>query len=217
MSDYFVHESAYVDDGAKVGSGTRIWHFSHVMSGAIIGERCSFGQNCVVSPGVTIGSNVKVQNNVSIYEGTEIEDDVFLGPSCVLTNVTNPRSQVLRKALYEKTLLRRGCSIGANATIVCGITIGRYSFIAAGAVVSKDVPDYALMVGVPARQKGWMSRHGHLLKSPSDGDVMICPESGLRYEEKSGCLRCIDLDEEAPLPAEMAIGKEFYDVLKWSV
>ena len=147
MSDYFVHEFSCVDEGAQVGKGTKIWHFSHVLSGAKIGERCSFGQNCCVSSGVIIGDNVKVQNNVSIYEGTTIEDDVFLGPSCVLTNVTNPRSQVVRRSLYEKTLLRRGCSIGANATIVCGISIGRYAFIAAGAVAAKDVPDYALMVG----------------------------------------------------------------------
>lgn len=215
--DYFVHQSSYVDEGAQVGAGTKIWHFSHVMSGASIGERCSFGQNCVVSPGVVIGSNVKVQNNVSIYEGTVIEDDVFLGPSCVLTNVTNPRSQVLRRSLYEKTLLRRGCSIGANATVVCGITLGRYAFVAAGAVVAKDVPDYALMVGVPARQKGWMSRHGHLLKNPDATGVMTCPESGLRYHEKEpGTLRCLDLDEDAPLPEEMAVGKEFYDSLKGS-
>lgn len=215
MSDYFVHESSYIDEGAVVGAGTKIWHFSHVMSGAIIGERCNFGQNCVVSPGVIVGSNVKVQNNVSIYEGTIIEDDVFLGPSCVLTNVTNPRSQVLRRSLYEKTLLKRGCSIGANATIVCGITIGRYAFVAAGAVVSKDVPDYALIVGVPGRQKGWMSRHGHLLKNRDAEGIYTCPESGLRYKENElGMLRCIDLDEEAPLPPEMAIGKEFYDNLK---
>jgi UDP-2-acetamido-3-amino-2,3-dideoxy-glucuronate N-acetyltransferase len=213
--DFFAHESSYVDNGAVVGNGTKIWHFSHVMSGARIGERCSFGQNVCVSPGVDIGNNVKVQNNVSIYEGTIIEDDVFLGPSCVLTNVTNPRSQVLRRSLYEKTLLRRGCSVGANATIVCGITIGRYAFIAAGAVVSKDVPDYALMVGVPARQKGWMSRHGHLLKQCNAEGVFTCPESGLRYTENSpGVLKCMDIDEEAPLPEEMAIGKILYDELK---
>lgn len=219
--DHFVHESSYVDEGAQVGAGTKIWHFSHVMSGATIGERCSFGQNCVVSPGVVIGSNVKVQNNVSIYEGTVVEDDVFLGPSCVLTNVTNPRSQVLRRSLYEKTVLKRGCSIGANATVVCGITVGRYAFVAAGAVVAKDVPDYALMVGVPARQKGWMSRHGQLLKNPDADGVMSCPESGLRYQlsgavNSSGkeSLRCIDLDEEAPLPPEMAVGKECYDAFK---
>lgn len=215
MSDYFVHESCYVDEPCEIGAGTKIWHFSHVMSGAKIGERCSFGQNCVISPGVVIGSNVKVQNNVSIYEGTVIEDDVFLGPSCVLTNVTNPRSQVLRRLLYERTLLKRGCSIGANATIVCGISVGRYAFIAAGAVVAKNTPDYALMVGVPARQKGWMSRHGHLLANPDTDGIMTCPESGLRYRlHDEGVLRCLDLDEESPLPAEMAVGKEFYDNLK---
>jgi UDP-2-acetamido-3-amino-2,3-dideoxy-glucuronate N-acetyltransferase len=215
MADYFVHESSFVDERAKVGKGTKIWHFSHVMSGAVIGERCSFGQNCCVSPGVVIGSNVKVQNNVSIYEGTTIEDDVFLGPSCVLTNVTNPRSQVLRRSLYEPTLLRRGCSIGANATVVCGITIGRYAFVAAGAVVAKDVPDYALMVGVPARQRGWMSRHGHILKNPDGDGLLTCPESGLRYREvEPGLLRCLDLDEEAPLPAELAVGRVVYDELK---
>jgi UDP-2-acetamido-3-amino-2,3-dideoxy-glucuronate N-acetyltransferase len=215
MADYFVHESSYVDEGAEISAGTKIWHFSHVMSGAKIGERCNFGQNCVISPGVVIGSNVKVQNNVSIYEGTVIEDDVFLGPSCVLTNVTNPRSQVLRRALYEKTLLRRGCSIGANATVVCGITIGRYAFVAAGAVVAKDVPDYALVVGVPARQKGWMSRHGHLLRNPDVDGTMVCPESGLRYrEDEQGELRCLDLDEGAPLPEELSVGKVMYDELK---
>lgn len=214
--DYFAHQSSYVDEGAEIGQGTKIWHFSHVMSGAKIGERCSFGQNCVVSPGVVIGSNVKVQNNVSIYEGTIIEDDVFLGPSCVLTNVTNPRSQVVRKSLYEKTLLRRGCSIGANATVVCGITIGRYAFVAAGAVVAKDVPDYALMVGVPARQKGWMSRHGHMLKDPDANGIMTCPESGFRYQLANDTLRCLDLDEETPLPAEKTVGTITYDELKKS-
>jgi len=221
MSDYFVHSSSFVDEGSVIGKGTKIWHFSHILSGAQIGARCSFGQNVSVAGGTSIGNNVKVQNNVSIYEGTVIEDDVFLGPSCVLTNVTNPRSQVLRRALYEKTLLRRGCSIGANATIVCGITIGRYSFIAAGAVVSKDVPDYALMVGVPARQKGWMSRHGHQLKAADADGIMTCPESGLRYQlspkhdqQSAEFLHCLDLDEEAPLPEELAVGKVFYDELK---
>lgn len=213
--NYYVHESSYVDDNVIIGDGTKIWHFCHLLAGARIGERCSFGQNCCVSPGVVIGNNVKVQNNVSIYEGTVIEDDVFLGPSCVLTNVTNPRSQVLRRSLYEKTLLRRGCSVGANATIVCGITIGRYAFIAAGAVVSRDVPDYALMLGVPARQKGWMSRHGHILKDADAEGIMTCPESGLRYkEQESGILRCIDLDEDAPLPDELATGKVCYDDIK---
>lgn len=215
MNDYFLHESSYLDEGALVGAGTKIWHFCHIMTGATIGGSCSFGQNCVVSPGVVIGSNVKVQNNVSIYEGTIIEDDVFLGPSCVLTNVTNPRSQVLRRTLYEKTLIRRGATIGANATVVCGITIGRYAFVAAGAVVSRDVPDYALMVGVPARQKGWMSRHGHILKNPDGEGVMICPESGLRYQEiKPGIVIGLDIDEDVPLPPELAVGMKLYDNLK---
>lgn len=211
---YFVHESSWVDDGARIGAGTKIWHFCHVLSGAVIGERCSFGQNCSIAGGVEIGNNVKVQNNVSIYEGTVIEDDVFLGPSCVLTNVTNPRSQVVRKSLYEKTLLRRGCSIGANATIVCGVTIGRYAFVGAGAVVAKDVPDYALVVGVPARQKGWMSRHGHMLKKSDAEGIMSCPESGLRYQEVSETLRCLDLGEDVSLPKDMAAGTVSYDELK---
>ncbi|WP_242335584.1 MULTISPECIES: acyltransferase [Anaeromyxobacter] len=213
--DYFVHESSYVDDGAQVGKGTKLWHFCHVLSGAVIGERCSFGQNCSIAGGTTIGNNVKVQNNVSIYEGTVIEDDVFLGPSCVLTNVTNPRSQVVRRALYEKTLLRRGASIGANATVVCGVTIGRYAFVAAGAVVAKDVPDYALVVGVPGRFAGWMSRHGHRLPKPDGEGIMRCPESGLRYREvEPGVVRCLDVDEEAPLPPELAVGKVAYDTFK---
>ena len=158
---------------------------------------------------------MKVQNNVSIYEGTVIEDDVFLGPSCVLTNVTNPRSQVVRRALYEKTLIRRGASIGANATVVCGTTIGRYAFVGAGAVVTKDVPDYALVAGVPARFRGWMSRHGHPLRNPDGGGVMTCPESGLRYREVApGTLRCLDLDEDAVLPPAQAVGTAAYDSFK---
>ena len=213
--DNFVHESSYVDEGAEIGKGTKIWHFSHILSGAKIGEFCNFGQNVSVAGGTVIGNHVKVQNNVSIYEGTVIEDDVFLGPSCVLTNVTNPRAQVIRKALYEKTLIRRGASIGANATVVCGITIGRYAFIAAGAVITKDVPDYALMIGVPARQKGWMSRHGHVLKDPNSDGIYTCPESGFRYMEvKQGIIRCLDLDEDAPLPEELATGKIIYRDLK---
>lgn len=214
-SAYFAHETAVIDDGASIGEGTKIWHFSNILTGARIGERCSFGQNVSVSGGTVIGDNVKVQNNVSIYEGTIIEDDVFLGPSCVLTNVTNPRSQVVRRSLYEKTCLKRGCTIGANATVVCGITIGRYAFIAAGAVVAKDVPDYALMVGVPARQKGWMSRHGHMLTRTDAEGIMVCPESGLRYREvEPGILRCLDLDEDARLPEELAVGSVSYDQLK---
>ncbi len=213
--DYFVHSSSFVDEGAEIGAETKIWHFCHVLSGARIGKRCTFGQNCCISGGTTIGDNVKVQNNVSIYEGTVIEDDVFLGPSCVLTNVTNPRSQVVRRELYEKTLLRRGCSIGANATIVCGTTIGRYAFVGAGAVVAKDVPDYALMVGVPAKRLGWMSRHGHRLQNPDGEGVMSCPESGLRYREvEPELLRCLDLDEDAPLPEDLAVGKAAYQEFK---
>src|SRR5262249_14387443 len=172
---FFVHSTAVVDEPSFIGDGTKIWHFAHVFAGARIGQRCSFGQNTMVAADVMIGDNVKVQNNVAIYTGTTIEDDVFLGPSCVLTNVTNRRSPVVRRELYEKTLIRRGASVGANATIVCGITLGRYCFIAAGSVVTRDVPDYALMVGVPARQKGWMSRHGHTLRAERDG-VMVCPE-----------------------------------------
>ena len=213
--DYFVHESSYVDEGAEIGKGTKIWHYSHILRGAKIGEYCNLGQNVSIAGGTVIGNHVKVQNNVSVYEGTIIEDDVFLGPSCVLTNVTNPRSQVIRKSLYEKTLIRRGASIGANATVVCGITIGRYAFIAAGAVIAKDVPDYALMIGVPARQKGWMSRHGHVLKDPDPDGIYACPESGLRYKEvEQGILRCQDLDEDAPLPEDLAVGKGFYRDMK---
>lgn len=208
---YFVHPAAIVDEPCEIGSGTKIWHYSHVLQGAKIGERCIFGQNCQVAEKVIIGNNVKVQNNVSIYTGTEIEDDVFLGPSCVLTNVTNPRSQVNRHALYEKTIIRRGATVGANATIVCGIELGRYCFIGAGAVVARDVPDYALMVGNPARQAGWMSRHGHRLADPNADGVMVCPESGFRYKEvQHGMLRCLDLDEESPLPDELSAGSKTY-------
>jgi len=212
---YFVHPSAVVDDPCDIGAGTKIWHYSHIMKGAKIGERCSFGQNCQVADNVVIGNNVKVQNNVSIYTGAVIEDDVFLGPSCVLTNVTNPRSQVNRHSLYEKTVFRRGATIGANATIVCGIELGRYCFIGAGAVVAKDVPDYALMFGNPARQAGWMSRHGHRLGGPDPDGVMRCPESGFRYKETApGTLRCLDLDEESPLPKELSAGSRSYDEFK---
>jgi UDP-2-acetamido-3-amino-2,3-dideoxy-glucuronate N-acetyltransferase len=211
---YFAHPTAVVDEPATIGDGTKIWHFAHVLSGARIGSKCIFGQNTMVADGVVIGDNVKVQNNVAIYTGTTIEDDVFLGPSCVLTNVTNPRSQVIRHSLYERTLIRRGATVGANATIVCGIALGRYCFISAGAVVARDVPDYALMVGVPARQRGWMSRHGHSLKMDPDG-LMRCPESGLRYREvEPGVVRCLDLDEEAPLPSELTVGKTTYDEFK---
>lgn len=212
---YFAHESAFIDLPCQIGAGTKIWHGSHVMKGAQIGEQCILGQNVCIGNDVKIGCNVKIQNNVSVYTGTEIESDVFLGPSCVLTNITNPRSQIVRHALYEKTLIKRGATIGANATIVCGVTIGRYAFIAAGAVVAKDVPDYALMMGAPARQNGWMSRHGIKLPLPDRNGIMVCPESNYRYKETSkGVLTCLDLDEEKPLPADMAVGKLQYDQLK---
>jgi UDP-2-acetamido-3-amino-2,3-dideoxy-glucuronate N-acetyltransferase len=210
----FIHESSYVDEGAQIGSGTRIWHFTHIMPGARIGSDCNLGQNVMVASGVFVGDNVKVQNNVSIYGGTTIEDDVFLGPSCVLTNVTNPRSQVNRQALYERTLIRRGATIGANATVVCGITIGRYAFIAAGSVIAKDVPDYALIVGVPGRQAGWMSRHGHRLDNPDSEGIMTCPESGFRYQISEKGLRCLDLDEDVPLPSTLSTGTKTYDDFK---
>lgn len=212
---YFVHESAYVDQGAEVGTGTKIWHFSHIMGGARIGNRCVIGQNVNIDGGSSIRNNVKIQNNVSVYSGTVIEDDVFLGPSCVLTNVINPRSQVNRHALYETTLLKRGCTIGANATVVCGVTVGRYAFVGAGAVVTRDVPDYALVVGNPARQIGWMSRHGHRLSHLNGDGIMSCPESGYRYQEiEPGILRCLDLEEDSPLPAELTTGIQSYRDLK---
>ena len=212
---YFAHESAFIDMPCRIGAGTKIWHGSHVMKDAEIGERCILGQNVCIGNDVKIGNNVKIQNNVSVYTGTEIEDDVFLGPSCVLTNITNPRSQIVRHSLYEKTLIKRGATIGANATIVCGITIGRYAFIAAGAVVVEDVPDYALVVGVPARRQGWMSRHGIKLRSPDKDGILVCPESNFRYRETSkGVLKCLDLDEGKPLPPEMAVGKLQYDQFK---
>lgn len=210
-ANYDVHPSAFVDAGAVVGPGTKIWHFSHVMSGARLGAGCILGQNVHIADGVTIGDNVKIQNNVSVYGGTIIEDDVFLGPSCVLTNVTNPRSQIDRRALYEKTLIRRGASIGANATVVCGVTIGQYAFIGAGAVVTRDVRDYALVIGNPGRQTAWISRHGHPLESPDCQGIMVCPESGFRYREvEPGHLRCLDLDEESPLPDDRRKGEKPY-------
>lgn len=212
---YFVHETSLVDEPARIGAGTRIWHYSHLSSGCILGAGCNLGQNVFIAGGVTLGSNVKIQNNVSIYEGTIIEDDVFLGPSCVLTNVSNPRSQINRKSLYEKTLIRRGATVGANATIVCGITVGRYAFIAAGAVVTRNVPDYGLVAGVPGRRIGWVSRHGLRLPAPDGDGIMTCPESGLRFRlNPEGEPRCLDLDEEAPLPESMANGLLPYPQLK---
>jgi UDP-2-acetamido-3-amino-2,3-dideoxy-glucuronate N-acetyltransferase len=189
MTDFFVHESSYVDDGAIIGKGSKVWHFSHIMAGAVIGERCNLGQNVVVMPGTRIGNNVKIQNNVSIYEGVELEDDVFCGPSCVFTNVNNPRSHVSRKHEYRKTLVRQGGTIGANATIVCGTTLGRYSFVGAGAVVTSDVPDFALMLGVPARRVGWVCQCGVRLQL-RDGRA-VCAECSAKYEETAGVLRQI--------------------------
>lgn len=168
MAKYFAHESSYVDDNVNIGDNTKIWHFSHVLSGSNIGENCSFGQNCVVGPKVNIGNGVKVQNNISIYEGVEVEDDVFLGPSMVFTNVINPRSFIVRREEFKITLLKKGCSIGANATVVCGNTIGRYALVGAGSVVNKDVKDFALMVGVPAKQIGWVSVAGNRLEFNED-------------------------------------------------
>ena len=199
--NYFAHESAYVDEPCEIGAGTKIWHFCHISPAAKIGARCVLGQNVFVAGDVRVGDNVKIQNNVSLYTGVELEDDVFCGPSCVFTNVINPRSQIIRHSQYQRTLVRRGASIGANATIVCGATVGRYAFIAAGAVVRGDVPDYALMAGVPAVRKGWMSRHGHRLERRDGDGNLVCPESGWRYKEvEPGVLRCLDLPEDEPLP-----------------
>ncbi len=182
---YFVHESSYVDEGCEIGAGTKIWHFSHIMSHCKIGNRCNIGQNVVISPEVILGDNVKIQNNVSIYTGVTCEDDVFLGPSMVFTNVINPRSAVNRKSEYAKTIVRKGASIGANATIVCGNNIGKYAFIGAGAVVTKEVPDYALVMGNPAKHTGWMSAFGHKLIFDKNG-FATCPESNEQYKLENG-------------------------------
>lgn len=180
MMPFFAHPSSYVDENVTIGDNTKIWHFSHILSESIIGENCSFGQNCVVGPKVTIGNGVKVQNNVSVYEGVECEDDVFLGPSMVFTNVINPRAFIMRRDEFKKTLLKRGCSVGANATIVCGITIGEYALIGSGAVVNRDVKPYALMVGVPARQIGWVSRAGNTL-SFDENNIAVDSYDNSRY------------------------------------
>ncbi|APR82143.1 2,3,4,5-tetrahydropyridine-2,6-dicarboxylate N-acetyltransferase [Minicystis rosea] len=204
MSDrsFFAHASACVDEPSSVGAGTQIWHFCHVMSGARIGLGCVLGQNVFVAAGAVVGDRVRVQNNVSIYDGVEIEDDVFLGPSCVLTNVTNPRAEIRRRDQFERTRIRRGATIGANATLVCGVTVGRHAFIGAGAVVTHDVADYALILGVPGRRVGWVGRHGvRLARDEAAGEGRWrCPESGLRYHEDHEVLVCLDLNEDAPLP-----------------
>ncbi len=179
--EYIADKTAVIDEGSKIGKGTKIWHFTHIMSGCELGEDCNIGQNCVISPGVILGKNVKIQNNVSIYTGVTCEDDVFLGPSMVFTNINNPRSAIIRKGQYLKTLVKQGATIGANATVICGHTIGEYAFIGAGAVVTKDVPPFALMVGNPARQTGWMSEYGHKLKFDANG-IAICPESKQEYQ-----------------------------------
>jgi UDP-2-acetamido-3-amino-2,3-dideoxy-glucuronate N-acetyltransferase len=186
MGESFVHESAYVDDGAQIGRDTKIWHFCHVLAGAVIGERCSLGQNVVVMNGVKIGNNVKIQNNVSVYEGVELEDDVFCGPSMVFTNVINPRSHVSRKNEYKRTLVRRGATIGANATILCGVTLDEYAFVGAGSVITKDVLAYALMVGVPARRVGWMCQCGERLSNRNPESCKVC---GTKYELDGDKLR----------------------------
>ncbi len=185
--EYFAHETAVIDEECQIGKGTKIWHFSHIMSGCIIGENCNIGQNVVISPEVILGRNVKVQNNVSVYTGVICEDDVFLGPSMVFTNITNPRSAVVRKNKYEKTVVEKGATIGANATVLCGIIIGRHSFIGAGAVVTKNVSPYALVVGNPARQTGWMSEYGQRLQF-DDKNIAICPESNEKYQLKNGAV-----------------------------
>jgi UDP-2-acetamido-3-amino-2,3-dideoxy-glucuronate N-acetyltransferase len=183
---YFVHESSYVDEPCQIGAGTKIWHFSHVMKGSVIGRDCNIGQNVVVSPGVTIGDGCKIQNNVSLYTGVVLEDAVFCGPSMVFTNVVNPRSEIVRKDEYRKTLVRHGASLGANSTIVCGVTIGRYAFVGAGAVVTRDVPDFALVVGNPARNSGWMCRCG--IKLEVSGAAVACKACGTRYRMHAGAL-----------------------------
>ena len=191
MANFFVHESSYIDDNVEIGEGTKIWHFCHVLPYTKIGKNCSFGQNCVIGPKVQIGDGVKAQNNISIYEGVEIEDDVFLGPSMVFTNVINPRAFIQRKHEFKKTLLKKGCSIGANATIVCGVTIGRYALIGAGAVVNKDVPDFALMVGVPARQIGWVDKAGNRMEFNEEG-IAVDSFDGTKYKLENGIVKEID-------------------------
>jgi UDP-2-acetamido-3-amino-2,3-dideoxy-glucuronate N-acetyltransferase len=185
LKTYFAHETAVIDEGCTIGAGTKVWHFSHIMPGCEIGKKCNIGQNVVVSPGVLLGNNVKVQNNVSIYTGVICEDDVFLGPSMVFTNIRNPRSAIIRKDQYVRTLVKKGATIGANATVVCGITIHEFAFIGAGTVVLKDVPAYALIIGNPGRQIGWMSEFGHRLEFDGAG-IAVCPESGEKYQVANG-------------------------------
>lgn len=195
-----VHPSAYVDQPCKIGEGSQVWHFCHIMANTELGKGCILGQNVFIASGVKIGSNCKIQNNVSLYTGVMLEDDVFCGPSCVFTNVLNPRAQIVRRNEYQNTVVGKGATLGANCTIVCGHRIGRYAFIAAGAVVRGNVPDYALMTGVPAKRRGWWSRHGYKLEQTDKPGQWVCPSSGWHYEEIKGVLRCLDWDEEKPLP-----------------
>ncbi len=196
-----IHPTAVVDAGVEIGEGTRVWHFAHLLRGTVIGRDCTLGQNVVVGPDVRVGNRCKIQNNVSLYNGVELEDCVFCGPSMVFTNIPNPRCEFPQRgaAHNQKTLVRYGASIGANATLVCGITVGRFAFIGAGAVLTSDVPDYALMVGVPARQEGWMSRHGARLPAPDFEGRTHCPTSGWQYQEAEGTLRCLDWPEDLPI------------------
>jgi UDP-2-acetamido-3-amino-2,3-dideoxy-glucuronate N-acetyltransferase len=189
--NYFIHESSYLDEPCQIGEGTKIWHFSHIMKNSVIGENCNIGQNVVISPDVHLGNNVKIQNNVSVYTGVICEDDVFLGPSMVFTNVINPRSSVIRKEEYMKTIVKKGASIGANATIVCGNNIGKYSFIGAGAVVTKEVPDFALVVGNPSRHIGWMSEFGERLKFDNNG-IAVCNKTGNKYILEENKVRALN-------------------------
>lgn len=194
-----VHPTAVVDEGAVLGDGTKVWHFCHVCAGAVLGRGCVLGQNVYIGTGVHIGDRVRLQNNVSVYEGVELENDVFCGPSCVFTNVRGPRADVSRAGAFERTRVRFGATIGANATIVCGTTVGRHAFVAAGAVVTRDVPDYGLVLGVPAELDGWVGRHGLRLRQEGGGERMVCPESGWRYERKDGALTCLDWPDDRPM------------------
>ncbi len=202
LVDVRVHPTAVVDEPCEIGAGASIWHFCHVSAGARIGPECVLGQNVFIASKAVLGARVRIQNNVSIYDGVTLEDDVFCGPSCVFTNVKNPRAEIDRRAATTPTLVRRGATIGANATVVCGVTIGRYAFVGAGAVVTEDVPDYALVVGVPARAVGFAGRHGEPLAEREPGRF-VCPSSGLRYQLRDGALSCLDIDEDAPLSAAL--------------
>lgn len=209
MTGAFVHPTALVDEGATLENGVKVWAFSHVSRGARIGAGTSLGEGVYVGEDVQVGRGVKVQNRVSIYTGVTLEDDVFVGPAAVFTNVSNPRAAVSRKHLYEPTLVRRGATIGAGAVILCGVTLGRHAFVGAGAVVTRDVDEYALVLGVPARRTAWMSRHGARIVG-ADGELVTCPESGLRYVIERGRCRCVDLDEDAPLPDDARVGRVPY-------